>query len=77
MGTNWIKIYTEAEGCQDFGEIEKLLMNCHVEKSRVFSLVKKALSNYSYNRDYREKRNQSMTTMRKRIIELESQAKSK
>ena len=72
MGSNWEKIYLEVEGCKDIGEVEKFLMSCNVEKSRVFSLIKKSLSGYGRDRKYREERNVSMKSLREEIKVLES-----
>jgi len=71
MGRNWKKIYVDVEGCKDFGELEKFLISCNVDKGDVFGLIKKSLGNYGYNRDYRERRNMSMGKLRDRIKELE------
>jgi hypothetical protein len=72
MGVNWKRLYVDVEGCKDFGELEKLLMECKVEKGNVFGVIKKSIGNYGYNRDYRDRRNMSMGKMRDRIKELES-----
>lgn len=75
MSRNWKKIYLDVEGCKDFGELEKFLVSCGVEKGGVFELIKKSLSNYGYNRDYRERRNMGMNKMRDRIKELEKEVR--
>ena len=72
MGRNWFKIYSEVEGCKDMGELEKFLVSCNVEKGDVFSVLLKSLSNYGYNRDYRNKRNVSIKELKREIKELKS-----
>lgn len=70
MGINWRKMYVDVEGCKNVKELEDFLVECKVGKNEVFNMMKKALSNYGYNRDYREKRNKSMGSMRSEIDEL-------
>ena len=71
MGVNWFKMYSEVEGCGNMKEVEEFLMNvCGVEKTNVFGVMKKALSNYGYNRDYRNKRNVSIKELRREVEEL-------
>ena len=71
MGVKWFEMYSGVEGCGDMGELEKFLINvCGVEKGNVFGIFKKALSNYGYNRDYRNKRNVSIKELRKEVEEL-------
>ena len=71
MGVNWFKMYSEVEGCGNMKEVEEFLISvCGVEKGNVFSVLKKSLSNYGYNRDYRNKRNVSIKELRREVEEL-------
>ena len=71
MGVNWFVMYSKSEGCGNMKELEEFLVReCGVEKSNVFGIMKKALSNYGYNRDYRNKRNVSIKELRKEVEEL-------
>jgi hypothetical protein len=73
MGVNWFKMYSEVEGCKDMGEVEKFLLSCNVEKGSIFGVMKKALSNYGYNRDYRNKRNVSIKELKEEIVRLKGE----
>jgi hypothetical protein len=73
MGINWFKMYSEVEGCGDMGELEKFLLSVNVEKGNIFSVTKKALSNYGYNRDYRNKRNVSIKSLKEEIVRLKGE----
>jgi hypothetical protein len=76
MGVNWFLMYSEVEGCKNIGEVEKFLVEkCGVEKGSVFGVIKKSLSNYGYNRDYRNKRNVSVGEMKKEIERLKKLVK--
>ena len=71
MGVKWFEMYSKVEGCKDMVELEKFLIDvCSVEKSNVFGVILKGLSNYGYNRDYRNKRNVSIKELRKEVEEL-------
>ena len=71
MGVKWFEMYSKVEGCSNIKEVEDFLIStCGVEKGNVFSIIKKALSNYGYNRDYRNKRNVSIKELRREVEEL-------
>ena len=70
MGVNWFDMYSKVEGCENMKELEEFLISCKVEKNDVFGVIKKSLSNYGYNRDYRNKRNVSIKELKKEVEEL-------
>ena len=72
-GVNWKKLSEEVEGCKNFKEIEKLMMECKVDESDVFSKVKMSIRSYSGSRDYRDKRNIGIKNLREEVKKLKKE----
>jgi hypothetical protein len=65
MSVNWIGIYRDVSGCKNWKEIEEFLVKMNVERGDVLRVVKSSLSHYGYGRDYRSKRNSSMSELKR------------
>jgi len=70
MGINWEKVRFDSEKCGNVNELEKLLMECGVEKGNVFRMIRSSVSGYGRDRKYREDRNKGLKEYRKEIDEL-------
>jgi len=70
MGVNWIELMNSVDRCGDVNDIEELMVECGVNKLDVFGYLKKCVRKYSYDRDYRERRNVSIKSVKSENVEL-------
>ena len=72
MSVNWIELMNSVDNCGSVKDIEGLMIECGVNKLDVFGYLKKCVRKYSYDRDYRERRNMSIKSVKSENDELRS-----
>jgi len=54
-GVDWWKLWEELKsGVDNFGGLEKMMVECGIEKGDVLNKLCSSVRNYSYNRGYRK-----------------------